>query len=147
MFWRYNNAILREISIYISHFAIFSPMMTKLEISKIMRAVLSSEIDTYGSNRPNKNSTSQRYSFGVIQISIWNSNSKNGGGDESRLNMAYIVFSGPIVNPRVPPLIPTDFYSTKGHCLLTTAPMIPMFSTKEMLSEEQLWDASLTYHC
>ncbi len=41
-----------------------------------MGAVLSSEIDTYGSNRPNKNSASQRYSFGVIQISIWNSDSK-----------------------------------------------------------------------
>ena len=41
-----------------------------------MGAVLSSEIDTYGSNRPNKNSTSQRYSFGVIQISIWASDSK-----------------------------------------------------------------------
>ena len=59
-----------EISIYISHFTIFAPKLTTLKFPKIMRAVLSSEIDTYGSNRPNKNSTSQRYSFGVIQISI-----------------------------------------------------------------------------
>ena len=60
----------REISIYTADFVILTPNMIKLKISKIMRAVLSSEIDTYGSFRREKNSASQRYSFSTIQISI-----------------------------------------------------------------------------